>query len=82
MVTPEAVQICRWILGSRVRIGPAEADGRVAVELRGHSVEALAGEIAGLGGRVEVRDPPELRALLARLGAELVAAYAEPTGAT
>jgi predicted DNA-binding transcriptional regulator YafY len=76
VVDPEAVQICRWILGSRVRIGPAEADGRVAVELRGHSIEALAGEVAGLGGRLEVRDPPELRALLARLGAELVARYA------
>jgi predicted DNA-binding transcriptional regulator YafY len=75
--TPDTVQLCRWILGNRVRIGAAAADGRVEIELRGHSIESLAGEIAGLGSAVEVLDPPELRDRLARVGAELAATYAD-----
>jgi len=74
---PDAVQLCRWILGNRVRIGAAAADGRVELELRGHHIESLAGEIAGLGGALEVLDPPQLRDRLARVGAELTATYAE-----
>ena len=72
---PDAVPHCRWTLGNRVRIGPAGPDGRVEIELRGHSVESLAGEIAGLGGAIEVLDPPELRERLARLAEELTATY-------
>jgi predicted DNA-binding transcriptional regulator YafY len=72
---PHVVPQCRWMLGNRVRIGPAGADGRVEIELRGHTVESLAGEIAGLGGAVEVVDPPQLRDRLARLGSELAALY-------
>ena len=58
-----------------VRIGPAGADGRIEVELRGHHVDALAAEIAGLGAALAVLDPPELRDRLARLGEELSALY-------
>ncbi len=47
-MAPEAVGILRLMLGTRVKIGPAGAGGRVDVELRGHSVEALTGEIATL----------------------------------
>ena len=70
------VPVCRWIFGNRVRIGPAGADGRVEVELRGHHLESLAGDIAGLGASLEVLDPPELRRHLARVGLELTATYA------
>ncbi|HEY1635965.1 MAG TPA: YafY family protein [Acidimicrobiales bacterium] len=77
LASPDAVQLCRWVLGNRVRIGAAAADGRVEIELRGHHVESLAGEIAGLGGAVEVLDPQELRERLARVGAELTATYRE-----
>ena len=75
LVEPEGVPLCRWTLGSRVRIGPPRGDGRVEVELRGHSLQSLAGEIAGFGALLEVLDPPELRAQLATIGAELVRAY-------
>jgi predicted DNA-binding transcriptional regulator YafY len=68
--------VLRWTLGTRVRIGPPEDDGRVAVELRGHSLRALAGEIAGYGNGLEIIEPPELRAQLAEIGAELSATYA------
>jgi predicted DNA-binding transcriptional regulator YafY len=77
LARPDVVQLCRWILGNRVRIGAAAADGRVEIELRGHHTGSLAGEIAGLGGAVEVLEPPELRERLARVGAELTATYGE-----
>jgi predicted DNA-binding transcriptional regulator YafY len=78
-VHPQVVGLCRRMLGTRVRIGPPAPDGRVEVELRGHTIRSLAGEIAGLGAAVEVIDPPEVRQRLAAIAAELVATYgAEP----
>ena len=55
------VWLLRTMFGNRVRIGPPGVDGRVEVELRGHSIRSLAGETAGLGCMLEVLDPPELR---------------------
>ncbi len=75
LATPDAIDICRFVLGNRVRIGPASGDGRVEIELRGRHVDELAGEIAGLGAALEVLDPPELRQRLATLGTELVGTY-------
>jgi predicted DNA-binding transcriptional regulator YafY len=72
---PDAVRILRAVLGTRLHIGPAQDDGRVAVEVRGHHVESLAGEVAGLGDLLEVVEPPEVRDRLAEVGAELVALY-------
>ena len=73
---PAIVGHLRFQLGTRVRFGPPEPDGRVPLELRGHRVGSLAAELAGMGAGLEVIDPPELRAALAAIGAELVAAYA------
>ena len=67
----------RRVFGNRVRIGPPGPDARVEVEIRGHSIRALAGELGGLGALVEVMDPPELRDALAGVGAELVGLYGE-----
>ncbi len=74
-VDPDHLALCRWIFGTRVGIGPAGPDGRVAVELRGPSVRGLAGQLAGLGSGVEVLAPVELRHELARIGTELAALY-------
>ena len=74
-VDPDFVGLCRMIFGSRLRIGPTDDKGRVEMEIRGHSAAAMAGEIAGLGRGVEVFEPPEVRAELARVGAELLAVY-------
>lgn len=71
----DAVPVLRMIFGTRVSIGPAGDDGRVAVELGGYDERSLAGEIAGLGAAVQVDAPAEVVAHLARIGAELVAAY-------
>jgi len=74
-VEPYAVPWCRARLGTRVRIGPQGPDGRVEIELRGHSAGSLAAEIAGFGTAVELIDPPEVRAELAKIGAQLTRAY-------
>jgi hypothetical protein len=58
-----------------MRIGGADADGRVRVDIRGHHVPSLSGEIAGLGAGIEVHSPSEVRAALAAKGHELVALY-------
>ena len=75
-IVADSVWLCRYLLGNRLRIGPALADGRVEVQLRGHSARSLAGEIAGIGAAIEILDPPEVRDELATLGSALVALYA------
>lgn len=76
--TPRALGWCRWTFGNRLRIGPPRPDGRVEVELRGHNHHSLAADLAAFAGDLEVIDPPEVRAELARLGAALTAAYGPP----
>lgn len=49
----------------------------VEVTIGGRSWEAVTDELAGYGAAIEVLDPPEARAHLAEVGAELVARYAE-----
>jgi predicted DNA-binding transcriptional regulator YafY len=75
LVRPDAVWLCRSIFGNRVRIGSTGDDGRVDVELRGHSPRSLAAEAAGMGSLLEVLDPPEVRDCLATIGRELSALY-------
>lgn len=75
LVDADHLQIARWIFGARLRIGPTIDDGRVQVEVRGHHVPALSGEIAGLGGAVEVLSPVDVREALMQIGQQLVARY-------
>lgn len=75
LMQPEVVWECRHVFGTRVRIGPTIADGRVEVELRAAGASMLAAEIAGFGSSIEVIDPPEVRVHLARIAAELASTY-------
>ena len=75
--TPRGVERCRWAFGTRVRIGPPAGDGRIEMAIRGHSVDSLAGELAGFGAELEIVDPPEVRERLARIGAELAVRYGQ-----
>jgi len=75
LANPAVVNPLRWTFGPRLHLGPAEPDGRVSFEAGGAHVAALAGQLAGFGGAVEVLDPPEVVAALARIGAELVDRY-------
>jgi len=74
-VDPQFVWILRGVLGTRLRIGPTRADGRVEVEVGASSLQALAGELAGFGAALEIVEPSELRAELVRIGAELTDMY-------
>jgi predicted DNA-binding transcriptional regulator YafY len=75
LVRADVVPLLRMMFGRRVRIGTPGDDGRVEVEVRGHHVPALAGELAGLGQRVEVIGPAEVRERLAEIASELGALY-------
>jgi predicted DNA-binding transcriptional regulator YafY len=75
---PAFLPLLRMVLGTRVRIGSTGADGWVEIEIGGRDDRSLAGLLAGFGAAVVISEPPELRALLAALGAELTATYAEP----
>lgn len=83
---PEAVGWLRGAFGKRLSTGEPAADGRIPVELRSWSAQALAAELASFGALVEVTSPDEVRAELARIGGSLSRMYAEtadrgrPTG--
>ncbi|MEX2394135.1 MAG: WYL domain-containing protein [Actinomycetota bacterium] len=70
----EAYGWLRGTWGSRARIVGEREDGRLDVELRGYAPQQVAIELAGFGSRIEV-DDPEVRAYLAKIGADLVARY-------
>ncbi|MER5408159.1 WYL domain-containing protein [Streptomyces sp. NPDC002769] len=71
----DALPVLRQLLGGRLRTGEVQPDGRVAFTADGPSVEVLAAQLAGLGARIEVLDPPEARESLVRLGRSLTAVY-------
>ncbi len=75
LVDPGMVGPLRWTFTTRARVGPPVADGRIAVELRGQSVQRLAHELAGWGAAVEVLSPVDVRARLAAVAADLAALY-------
>ncbi|MFZ2444413.1 MAG: WYL domain-containing protein, partial [Ilumatobacteraceae bacterium] len=75
IVLPRLVTILAFVFGGRLTVGDTLADGRVEVEIRGHSLESLAGELGGFGAGVEVLSPVEVRRSLARVGCELTALY-------
>ena len=77
LVDMDIVPILRWLFEQQlVETGETTSDGRIAVTIGGHHVEQVAGQLAAFGNRVEVTGPPEARAHLAQLGAQLAATYA------
>jgi predicted DNA-binding transcriptional regulator YafY len=72
----DAARWLRGMFGMRATVGEEAPDGRTTVELRSWSAEALGAELASFGARVEVIEPPQVRAELAKLGAELIELYA------
>lgn len=69
-----------WVLrdhfGRHCHVEEAVADGRVRVRVGAPEPRDIARLLAGWGAMVDVLEPPEVRAELARIGAELVC-YAE-----
>ncbi len=77
---PGVIGILRMVFDTKVRVGPARPDGRIDVEIVGAHLDALAGHLGGFGAAVEVLEPPELRAELARIGVELSELYGTHSG--
>jgi len=73
----ETVGILRSMFGRRVIEGVTHSDGRIDVEIRGHSEEMVARQLAGLAGRFEVLSSDAVREHLADLGRTLVEHYAD-----
>jgi predicted DNA-binding transcriptional regulator YafY len=74
-VEAHAVPWLRGAFGTRLTVAEPAPGGRVLVELRGWSAHTIASELAGFGGLVEVLGPPEVRAELAALAADLGLLY-------
>jgi predicted DNA-binding transcriptional regulator YafY len=79
LVEQRAMAWARYAFGTRIRIGHAVADGRVEVEIRSHSEQSIAGELAGSGRQIEVLEPDGVRLRLAEIATELAALYAPVT---
>ncbi|MFF1478403.1 helix-turn-helix transcriptional regulator [Streptomyces sp. NPDC058301] len=72
---PTAGRVLGGLFGGRLRLGAPRADGWLEMEIDGPSPEVVAAQLAGLGARVEILEPPEARERLAELAAELAALY-------
>ena len=73
---PSVLSDLRWLFGVHLTVGEPRPDGRVEVAIGGDSLEQIASDLAGLGGRVKVVGPPQVREHLARIAAERAALYA------
>jgi predicted DNA-binding transcriptional regulator YafY len=78
LTEPGALPILERMMGARLRITGTCPDGRRTIEVDGPTPGVIASQLAGLGARVEVLEPPEARARLAELAGELAALYARP----
>jgi predicted DNA-binding transcriptional regulator YafY len=72
LVPARLVPVLQSVFGRHCAIGAARDDDRREVHVAAHTVRSVAEQLAGLGGAVEVVAPDEVRAELARIGAELV----------
>jgi predicted DNA-binding transcriptional regulator YafY len=64
-------------LGTRLHVGPTDAQGRVEVAVTGPSVDMLVSELAGFGDRLVLVHPPEVRHRLVELAEELHRLYGQ-----
>jgi predicted DNA-binding transcriptional regulator YafY len=77
LADPALVPFLRTWLGARVRVGATDPEGRVEVEVTGHSVPVLVAELAGFGRKLQITAPPETRHHLAALADDLRRLYGE-----
>lgn len=71
-VAPTAIGPLRWQLGRRLKIGEVDDAGWTKVLLVENSPLALAAQIAGYGGDIELIDPPsDIRVEMKRIATEL-----------
>jgi len=75
-VAPESIGPLRWQFGARVDVGSVDDDGWTNVVLTENGPTALAAQLAGYGGNIELIDPPgPVTAEMARIASELSGLY-------
>ncbi|MEW9551074.1 helix-turn-helix transcriptional regulator [Nonomuraea sp. NPDC050783] len=79
LIAERYVAVLRGQFGRHCEVIGRAADGRARVRVAAPMALSIAEHLAGWGAQVEVVEPEEVRAELARIGAELVARYAEPS---
>ncbi|CCA53924.1 Transcriptional regulator, DeoR family [Streptomyces venezuelae ATCC 10712] len=77
---PDAMAILERLFDGRLRVGAVLPDGWTEIRVDGPTPEVVATQLAGLGARIEVLDPPEARERLALLAVELAGVYGPPSG--
>ncbi|MGW4163465.1 helix-turn-helix transcriptional regulator [Streptomyces sp. NPDC004788] len=75
---PGAMAILERLFDGRLHVGPILPDGWTEIRVDGPTPEVVATQLAGLGARIEVLDPPEARERLAHLAVELAGVYGPP----
>jgi len=75
LVEARFVYVLRDQFGRHCVVEGEHADGRTRVRLGAPTALDIARHLAGWGALIEVLDPPEIRSILGRIGAELVARY-------
>lgn len=80
-VEPWAVKALSDRFGAQGRMldEPPDGTGRVRMEVSAHRGDALAEQLAGWTGAVEVAEPVEVRAALRELGERMVSLYGAPS---
>ncbi|SEH02830.1 Predicted DNA-binding transcriptional regulator YafY, contains an HTH and WYL domains [Nonomuraea solani] len=75
LIAARLLPILRDHFGRHCHVEGHEEDGRVRVRVAAPMALSIAEQLAGWGARVEVVEPEEVKAELARIGAELVGRY-------
>ncbi|KAB8189343.1 WYL domain-containing protein [Nonomuraea phyllanthi] len=75
LVAERYVPVLRARFGRNTEVVGTDADGRVRLRVAAPMALTIAEQLAGWGSTVEVVEPEEVRAELARIGSELVARY-------
>ncbi|MGV9305231.1 helix-turn-helix transcriptional regulator [Nonomuraea sp. NPDC003727] len=78
LIHARLVPVLRDHFGRHCEVEATQDDGRARVRVAAPTPLMIAQQLAGWGALVEVVDGPEVRAELARLGAELVALHGTP----
>jgi predicted DNA-binding transcriptional regulator YafY len=81
LVEARYVTVLRDQFGRHCHADGEHADGRTRVRLGAPTPLDIARHLAGWGALIEVLDPPEVRAWLARIGVELTQRYRASSGA-
>jgi len=70
---PGTFDVLGYVFGTRMVDGHARPDGRVDVEIRGHSEEVVARQLAGFADAIDILWPERVQTSLADIGRALLA---------